>query len=193
MGARAAQIATVADKLEMEFSKEDEWGLLEMLRDFRLFRRGRRKRMFNILSYSTPLDEVKVNIFDYRYVVTTGKSSRRFYQTVFFVQSKELALPEFWMKPEGFFHKVGNLLGMGDINFEENPVFSEQYYLAGEDEELIRHTFNEDVLHYFTVERDWSLEGVGYFFILYKRDYLFRPDQIKDMFEQGVELWRRML
>lgn len=192
MRERASQMEVMAKRLEMDFSEEDEWGLMELVRDFRLFRRGGRKRVFNILRYSTPLDEIKVNVFDYRFVVSTGKSARRYYQTVFFVQSKELALPEFWMKPEGFFHKVGNLLGMEDINFEEHPDFSEQYYLTGEDEELIRHTFNKDVLHYFTVEKDWSLEGVGYFFILYKRNVLFPPRQIKGMFERGVELWKRL-
>ncbi len=192
MRERAYHMEAIAKRLEMEYSEEDEWGMMELVRDFRLFRRGGRKRVFNILRYSTPLDEVKVSIFDYRFVVSTGKSARRYYQTVFFVQSKELALPEFWMKPEGFFHKVGNLLGMGDINFEEHPEFSDQYYLSGEDEELIRHTFNKDVLHYFTVEKNWCLEGVGYYFILYKRNVLFPPNRIRGMFEKGVELWKRL-
>jgi len=177
----------------MEYSEKDEWGLLQLLKGFQLFKKGGRKSVTNILSREDGLEGLKVNIFDYRYVISTGKSAKRFRQTVFFVQSKDLFLPEFWMRPEHILHKIGSFIGLEDINFKEHPEFSNQYYLKGVDEELIRYTFQEEVLHYFTIEKNWYLEGIRYFFILYKKDFLMQPSQIKHFYSNGMELWRRLL
>jgi len=186
-------LQTVADNLEMEYLEKDDWGLLQLLKGFHLFRKGSRKRITNLLSREGGLEGLKVNVFDYRYIISTGKSAKRFKQTVFFVQSKALALPEFWMRPEHILHKVGNMIGLEDINFKEHPEFSNQYYLKGVDEELIRYAFQDEVLHYFTIEKNWYLEGIGYFFILYKKDFLMQADQIKTFYSNGMELWRRLL
>lgn len=190
---RIIQLKIIARNLDMDFREKDEWGLLNILKGFHLFRQGGRKKITNILCVDRGLEDFKVHIFDYRYVISTGKSSRRFKQTVFFVQSKELALPEFWMKPEHFFHKLGNYLGFDDINFEERPEFSKQYYLKGKDEALIRHAFHDEVLHHFTIEKNWYLEGVGYFFILYKKDKLFTPSETSFFFKNGMKLFQRFL
>ncbi len=75
----------MADELNMDFSRKDEWGMLALLRDFELFQRGGRKRITNILQKSTGLLEEKISIGDYQFTISTGKSSHTFYQTFFFV------------------------------------------------------------------------------------------------------------
>ncbi|MEM6699181.1 MAG: hypothetical protein AAF599_12335, partial [Bacteroidota bacterium] len=92
---RSRRLRTVAYDLEMDYNEKDDWGLLQLLKGFHLFKRGGRKRISNILSREDGLEGLKINIFDYRYVISTGKSAKRFRQTVFFVQSKALFLPEF--------------------------------------------------------------------------------------------------
>ncbi|MBK9018426.1 MAG: hypothetical protein IPM82_32715 [Saprospiraceae bacterium] len=95
-----------------------------MLRDFHLFSKGGSKTITNMLTYSSQLMEDKINIFDYKYTVSTGKSAVTFKQTVFFINSKRLAMPEMLLKPEHFFHRLGNWLGLEqDIDFEEHRIF----------------------------------------------------------------------
>ena len=86
-----------------------------------------------------------INVFDYRFTISTGKTSVTKEQTVFFMNSKELGLPDFYMKPEHFLHKIAAFLGFEDIDFEEFPGFSDQYHLKGEDEHYIRAVMGEDV------------------------------------------------
>lgn len=183
---------TVAQQLGLDFVEKDEWGHISLLEGFSLFKRGGNKKIHNLISQRSALGELKVQIFDYQYTISTGKSMVTPRQTVFFVQSKALALPEFWMKPEHIFHKIGNWLGIRDINFEEHPVFSNQYHLRGEDENLVRNVFSEDVLHFFTIERNWCLEGVGYFFVLYQNSKLIKPEAIPDFYRKGMEVLNRL-
>lgn len=185
---RTLDMQKAAEHLEMQFFPKEEWGLVALLQDFKLFKVGGSKRIVNQLFKSDAWLETEAHVFDYQYTVSTGKSSVTYKQTVFFVNSKKLGLPHFWMKPEHFFHKVGHFLGIKDINFEAFPEFSDQYYLKGDDEDYIRATLNEKVLHFFTIEKNWSLEGVNYFMIFYCHNTLMPPNMIKDFYLKGMKL-----
>lgn len=175
----------------MEFTEKDEYGLIGLLRDFHLFDKGGSKEISNLMSFASPLMEDRVNIFDYSYTVSTGKSAVTFRQTVFFINSKHLSMPEMLLKPEHFFHRIGNWLGIEkDIDFEEHKVFSSNYLLQGEDEPRVRRTINQDdVIRFFTVEKEWSLESVGFFMILYQQERLIPPHQIKYLHQRGMMLF----
>lgn len=187
---RQRDLQRIAFDLGLDYQYEEAYGPLPRLRDFRLFRRGGRKRIRHVLRQQDPLLESDLRIFDYRYVISTGNSARRVEQTVFFLESRRLGLPECWLRPETFFHKVGELLGFGDIDFEEYPRFSGQYRLTGDDEEFIRHHFNDDLLHFFSVEKGWTMEGVGYYLLLYKKGKVLPPDRIRELYTRGQEVYR---
>ncbi len=180
-----------AHELKMKFTEEDEYGMIALLRDFHLFSKGGSKTITNMLTYSSQLMEDKINIFDYKYTVSTGKSAVTFKQTVFFINSKRLAMPEMLLKPEHFFHRLGNWLGLEqDIDFEEHKDFSHQYLLQGEDEAHVRRTMNQDeVIRFFTVEKEWCLESIGFFMIFYQHERLIPPHEIKYLFERGMMLF----
>ncbi|MDV7396619.1 hypothetical protein RZS08_34805, partial [Arthrospira platensis SPKY1] len=74
----------VALQLGMKYQAADEWGVYRLLKDFRLFRRGGQRKITNLLSQREGWLESEAYIFDYRYVISTGKSSRVYKQTVFF-------------------------------------------------------------------------------------------------------------
>ncbi len=186
---RTLSLERAAFELNMQFHLNDEWGLIELLRDFKLFKIGGSKKITNVIHKKDDMLETEVNIFDYRYTVSTGKSAATFKQTVFFMHSKKLGLPDFWMKPETVFDKLGEWLGLSkDIDFEAFPKFSEHYWLKGEDKEYIRATMNEDVLKFFTVEREWSLEGCNYFLIFYKAQTLLPSETIKSFYKKGMKI-----
>lgn len=186
---RRKQLRNLAYRLGFEFSEEDHWGLESHLTDFRLTSRGRRRRISNILRKQDGLMEYNLQIFDYRYLRWNGQNNRPVHQTVFYVESQRLGLPELWMQPETLAHKLGELLGFGDIDFVRFPKFSGQYRLTGEDEEFIRHHFTDDVLNYFTLNKGWSLEGIGYYLLVYKKGILLPPNEIEQLFVRGTEIY----
>ncbi len=184
---RTQVLQHIARRMGMTFKEEDDYGMEALLRDFTLFNKGRHRSITNLMQLQDTWMEVEVSIFDYAY--RRGRSRRNVSrQTVFFVKSKHLGLPQFLMEPETFFHKIGNLLGMQDIDFEQYPKFSNQYLLQGDDEELIRHMMDERLLKYFTVQKNWSLEGVNYYLIFYRANRLLSPRDVRRFFNQGMAL-----
>lgn len=178
-----------AEKIGVDFSVKDEYGQLNLLRDFELFKKGYGKQITNMLSYPKADDGPDFRVFDYKYVIGAGNNTRAIKQTVFFVHSKALNLPQLFMKPENFFDRVGKYFGMQDINFETHPVFSKEYLLQGPDEDLIRKQFNEEVLRYFTIEKKWRLEGINYMMIFYARGKRIPPEQIDWFHKKGMEVY----
>lgn len=190
---RHEQYQRTAHRLKLDYAPDDQWGILQQLQDFRLFRRGFRGRIRHVISQENGLMESKVHVFDYRYLKWMGKHTKRVQQTVFFLESRKLGLPEFYMHPERFFHRIGESLGLTeDIDFEESPRFSHNYRLTGEDEEYIRHYFQEPVLRYFAVEKGWSLEGLGYYLVLYKHGKLLSGDTISNLYRKGLQVYERL-
>lgn len=189
---RSMDIKELAPQLRMDYAASDDWGLIHLLTDFRLFRRGYGKRITNVLSMKDSMLDFHLRIFDYKFVVGAGNSTRRISQTVFFVDSKKLGLPHFSMQPENFFHKIGQHFGLQDLDFEAYPAFSDQYLLRGEDESLIRSTMSKDMLHFFTLEKYWSLEGMNYYFIFYKWNKILPVDQVHQLHKKGLQLFEML-
>ncbi len=186
---RAAQLEEVAFDLGMQFQSKDDWGLLRLLKDFHLFKQGSRKRIEHILHQKDGMLESELHIFDYQYTISSGKSSVTYKQTVFFMQSKQLGLPQFLMKPEHFFHRIGEWLNLTkDIDFEEFPQFSKQYWVKSDNEDYLRASVNEPFLKFFTIEKNWQLEGLNYYLLFYKKHELLPPAQIKDFYQKGMKI-----
>lgn len=186
---RSESLKKIAYDLPLSYQEEDPNTLLPFLEDFRLFRRGRRKRIQNLLTYQHPMLDYQAHIFDYRFKTGAGNSTRHHLQTVFFIRSKKLGLPAFLLRPESIFHKFGEFLKLRkDIDFEAFPEFSKQYELRGEDEDYIRASMNKQALHFFTINKNWTLEGVNYYLIFYKKNRIIPASKIKDFYQKGLHL-----
>jgi hypothetical protein len=186
---RTAHLQGLARELNMNFSETDDWGLMELLQGFQLFQKGRRQKITNVLHSVDDFLELNISIFDFEYV--NGKNNERntIRQTVFFFRSRALGLPEMYLRPEHFFHRIANYLKLSqDIDFEAFPDFSKQYLLQGEDEDYIRHTMNEQVLQFFTTEKGWTLEAINFFLMFHKHNELLKPWEIKRLFQKGLKL-----
>ena len=186
---RPEELRKVAHHLGLNYREKDDLGLLRLLLDFKLFKQGGAKKIKNILWEYNPSNDVKTWMFDYQYSVSTGNSHQTFKQSVFFIYSKNLGLPEFYLKPEHFFHKIASWLGKDDIDFDSHQEFSDQYYLKGEHEDIIRETFSGDSLHYFTLEKGWHVEGLNYYLIIYKSKKLLKPQQVEQFYKKALEIY----
>lgn len=173
----------------MEYLGVDEFGVRAQLKSFTLFDRysGKIRHLCKQKSHSL---DTEIYLFDFKYYVQAGKTRKVYDQTVFFINSKQLALPEFMMKPEHFGHKLAAYFGWGeDINFESYPAFSETYHLTGEHEEFVRHTFDDKVLKFFSKTSGWTVEAANYYMIFYSLDSLVPVNILNDFYRLGMGIF----
>lgn len=143
-----------------------------------LFQRGHSRKLKNVASRG---DE---RFFGYSYTMGSGRNSSTHVQTVAVFPTSR-SLPRFELKPEGFFDRIGSVLGGQDIDFEEDPEFSRACRLKGPDEEAIREAFHAGLRQQLLSEAGWSLEGDGRWLVLYRRSKRIRPDQLADFIESA--------
>ena len=104
-------------------------------------------------------------------------------------QSSNLCLPEFELRPEHFFHKIGQALGYSDIDFETHPEFSRRYLLRGPDEAAIRDFFQPELLSFFESNQGVSLEASGDRLIYYRARKRIKPEEVRAFMEEGFRVY----
>lgn len=189
---RRAEMRQLAQELDLSFFEKDTSGLTRQLQMFDLFQRERSRWARNGKVTSVMrgrVGEAEVFMFDYAYTVHTGKSSHTVTQTVFFANDKNWYLPDFRLKPETWWQKVLSKIGLRqDINFEDNPDFSSQFWLTGEIEELIRKKFSADLQNFLTERPPVHIEGSNYYLITYKPGKALNADEAQVFFEHCCQL-----
>ena len=183
---RREAIQKVADELGLPFFPTGDKSLIDHLSGFHLFSQGRSKKIINMIHGDT--DAMDLAIFDYRYTVGSGKNSSTHSQTVICFQLDELNLPDFSMRPEGFFHKIGGMFGYKDIDFESHATFSKTYLLRGPDEAAIRELFREEMLSHFETQKRVCVEGAGNTLIFYRAGHRAKPVEIHSLMEEGFQV-----
>ena len=192
-GKRRKKLEALATELGFEYTRKDEFKMVKRLGAFQLFKKGTFRQITNLMSKDIELLESKIAIFDYQYTIQQGKTSATFVQTVFFMDSKKLGLPQFLIKPEHFFHRIGKYLGwVQDIEFEAHPEFSEKYLIQSEFPDMLKEMIPEELMHFFSIERKWSLEGVNYFLIFYRERKRLPPETIKEFYLKGLDIVRML-
>jgi len=124
-------------------------GLHHSLSHFEFFKQGRSQSSTNVLQGL--VDNVDVTIADYSYTVGSGDNSRSYIKTIYVLQSDEIHVPKFAIEPENpSAFSFLNRKGM-DINYRDDPTFSEKYRLYSPHAEVIGRLFgHHDVRAAFT-------------------------------------------
>ena len=117
-------------------------------------------------------------MFDYQYQTGGGESSRTWRQTVALYPGGGRGLPDFVLAPENVLHKIGQLLGYQDIDFEESPGFSSAYLLRGPDEAAIRAAFTMAVRAFFEQTRGWNVEVQAGNVAVYRTGKRTKPEEL---------------
>ena len=182
---RTEALGALAASLGLEFTPVDESGLQSGFIGFNLFSHGRGGQIKNI-AYGR-MDDAEVMAFDYAYTTGSGKNRRTHHQTVAFLQSDTLDLPEFVARPENLFDKIGQVFGYQDIDLPLHPEFSRRYILRGADEGRIRDTFTADVARHFEANPGMSLEAKADRFILYRPGRRLKPEEWRQWLAKGSE------
>lgn len=115
-------------------------------------------------------------LFEYSYTVGSGKHQHTTRQTVAAFCLGD-ACPEFRLRPEHLFDKLGAVFGHRDINFVTNPEFSSRYQLQGVDEAGIRRAFQPGALRFLAEHPGWFMEAAGGWLIVYRQNRRVSPEQ----------------
>ena len=179
---RTEAMRETASMLGLSFAGESkkpvEAGLDVTLTAFTLFRHGGAPRVRNLMRASVTDGEDIV--FEYRYTVSTGKSSHTVEQTVAAFRRRAARVPAFRMAPENVFSRIGHALGGQDIDVDSNVEFSQHYALKGEDADAVRAFFQRQAASYFAERPGWSVEGAGEWLILYRHGKRETPEDLRE-------------
>jgi hypothetical protein len=168
------------------FKPKPELAVLEKYKEFKLFNKGHSKKIRNMMEGSK--NGKSFIIFDYRYTIGGGKSSHTYNQTVAVVKLYSV-IPLFYLGPQYFFHRIGEMFGSKDIDFEKYPVFSKMYLLKGGSEHAIRQLFNDEVISYFEKQpKGVNIESDGKRIAYYRLSKRVKPEQLDSFLEEASKV-----
>jgi Asp-tRNA(Asn)/Glu-tRNA(Gln) amidotransferase C subunit len=186
---RIDQIKKIANLLKLSFSDEGNQSIIKGLSEFHLFSQGSSKEITNMIHGNYRNQEFA--LFDYKYVVEGSEGSSSYKQSVIWFHSENLCLPNFALRPENLFHKIGGVLGYQDIDFESHPKFSKTFLLRGNDEAKIRDIFKNEVLNFFESLEEISVEGGDNQLILYRHQVRIAPEELEQFMDEGFQVFEQ--
>jgi hypothetical protein len=188
--ARTEALQGVADELGLQFYPKGDGTVENEIGHLRLFNQGHSRKMKNMISGQT--EDIEVAIFGYRYTTGGGKNQHTHQQTVISFRSPHLSLPEFEIRPENLFHKIGQALGYQDIDFDSHPIFSKKYLLRGPDEAAVREFLTPKLLQFFESQQGISVEASRDRLIYYRASKRIKPEQVRSFMAEGFHVYELM-
>ena len=149
---------------------------------FHLFQIGRAKTIKNFMQGAA--QGLTISLFDYSYVIGSGKHQQTIVQSVFVALRAEMRLPSFSVRPKSFWDRIGHWFGTKDIEFESNAAFTKACLVKGSDEVAIRAVFTDPLLDYLAAHPNVQLEGNGERLMFY-RGARVKPEQIREFMAEG--------
>ena len=183
---RKQAMAGVAQQLGLEFEESVDDGMLERFSDLHLFGKGSNRKVLNLMTARR--SRVEIMIFDYRYQQGGGKNRRSSTQTVVAFELVGMDLPGFECRSENVFHKIGQVFGYQDIDFDDDPEFSKSMVLRGEDVSRIRQMMNRDIRNFIKENKELSVEGKHNLLLVYRHAKQIKPDRIVQALDTAESL-----
>ena len=184
---RTEGLEELAGSMGLEFLAKGDMNLQGRLASFQLFNQGRARKLRNLMVGET--DEVAIAIFDYQYTTGSGKNTHTWKQTVALLESDTLRVPPFTMRPESIFHRLGEVFGLQDIDFESHPEFSKMFLLKSDHEDQVREYFDDSILNFFETQKGLSVEANPGRIIFYQSGRSKKVAQIRDFFETAYQAY----
>ena len=184
---RREALEKFASELSLDFYPSGHDELHSILQSFKLFNKGHSRKMTNVIMGETEI--VNVAMFDYSYTTGSGKHQSTASQTIVAMESKDLGIPSFTMRPEHLFDWVGSALGFQDIDFDDHPNFSKTFVLKGEEETTVREFFDNELLDFFAEKKGITFEGSPGRFIYFKGGRKTKIEDMRAYLEEGYSVY----
>ena len=173
---RTAELAQVAQAMKFSFFEAGTPEIEARMSAFPLCNVGRSRRWRNVMAGKTADRDAVLG--EYEYVTGGGKNRHTWHQTVAVFPSGVGGLPDFTLAPENFFHRIGQVFGYQDIDFEASEEFSKHYLLRGPDETAIRRAFNADAISFFARSPGWSVQVCNGNIAVFRSDKRSKPAEV---------------
>ena len=87
-------------------------------------------------------------------------TKRNYNMSIILVTDIHKQIPEFILEKTGALDMIKEIGGLHDIDFDQYPNFSDEYFLGGikEDEEDIRAFFNPELLRFFELNKGYTVD-----------------------------------
>ena len=184
---RRGELDEQAQAMGLTYVIDDDGSVFQRMSDFNLFQTGRSRKIKNLITGET--DEVLLAIFDYQYTTGSGKNQQTSRQTVASMESELLEIPPFTMRPENMFHRIGGMLGMQDIDFDDSPDFSRAFLLKSPFEEQVRQFFDSEILNFFADRKGVCVEAQPGKLIFYRAGKRIKPVELTGFLEDGYQVF----
>lgn len=185
---RTEQIAQIAYEMGFEFEPDAASNLVSGMGSLPVFNKGHSKKTRNVMHKVVRGSEI--TLLDYQYTVGSGKNRQTIKLTAAVFYCDDAAgLPNFELRPEGFWHKVGSYFGYQDIDFDSHPLFSGRYLLRGSDEAAIRAGFTPEVLDFFEKEPvKWCVEAQSNRLAIYRQGRT-KPQELRQFLADATRVF----
>jgi hypothetical protein len=134
---------------------------------------------------------LRVSLFDYSFVVGSGRNSHTYAQTVAIFSKSGTVLPEFEMRPEGIMQKIGEIFVHKNITFDSRPEFSRRYQLRSPETDKTRELFTPALLSFLEgldPKKKWRLEAFAETLIVYRMSKRAKPEEFRAFLEETGSL-----
>lgn len=169
---RRESVEKKAQSLRYPFLPEGDAALVAELGQLMPRTHKRHEKAANILRgerHGLPFEMI-----DYSFITGSGKHQHHHKETVVRCRMGS-AVPDFYLRPEHIFDKIGDFIGWHDIDFDHRPEFSKRYFLKGTNDLEIRRLFTDRVLTQLESEpENFCVDGHGDSLLVHRgRGYKF--------------------
>ena len=146
-----------------------------------------RTKKINHISNQLAAENKNLTMFDIEFSEGEFIAKEVVRTTMLFIKLNK-TIPEFTLDREGFLEKVYAFAGFKDIPIQNHEDFSNRFYLLGEDEEAIKHFFNDDITHFFESNPYYHIESNGEGLLVFGKERLASIKEIKALYDFGKRL-----
>jgi hypothetical protein len=168
---RTQELQSIAQGLKLQFFPKGDDRIAPLLANLQFFHYGTNCKVTNLMHgrIARGSKSVTVAIFDYQFRVGRNRSyteisigedsaaisssndddTEFFSQTVIVLHDETIDVPRFNLRPENLMDKMGNIVGIEDINFTNFPVFSKRYRLDSDLVSDVRDLFQPNLLKFY--------------------------------------------
>jgi len=155
---RLEGLRDLARLLNLNFNAGLDYGIADRFSFLKELAQGDNRYATNALSGNYQQNEILA--FDYHYETYThdknGKNTQHHWFS-FFILLLPATFPELTIRREGFFTKIAEVFGYGDINFE-SAEFSKAFNVRSPDKKFAYDVCNARMIEYLLANRDLSIE-----------------------------------
>lgn len=180
---RKQELLALATRLGWQFTPGKDRGF-DARYGFEALQKGSNRYAYNVLR--GPHANHQACCFDYHYETysTDSKGNRKTHHHYFSAVVLDTALPlkPLFLRPEGFFDRVGELFGFDDIDFE-SAQFSREFFVKADDRKWAFDVIHQATMEYLLTAPRFTIEFAGPR-VIACRSSTFSPAE----FEQALEV-----